>query len=134
MTEPKKLTPVYEDLKAKKPISVNKITLAPHSEREATYLLKPHVGREGRRQDAELFLYLAKFQEANGQDEAFKIAMTDMDTFEKMAFGALDLDLPENQEIADNVMLIDLFNGMMDAMPFRSGHVNREDVEAAEKN
>jgi hypothetical protein len=45
------MTPVYEDVKNGIEVPNNKITLAPHTDREYTYLLKEHFGKEGRKKD-----------------------------------------------------------------------------------
>jgi hypothetical protein len=129
MTE---LTPVYEDIDNEKPVPLNKITLAPKTDRESTYLLKPHVGTDGRNKDAEIFKYLGKFSEFEDQTAAFNFAMGDSN-FQDIAIQALDLDDDWNEGILGKIQLMDLFEGFMDAISFRTNAARSSEIDAAEK-
>jgi hypothetical protein len=127
-----KMTPVYEDEEKGKPVSVNKITLAPKTDREYTYLLKAHVGTAGRKKDAEIFEGLFKLRSFDTEQDAFQAMLGD-DGLQETAIMALDLDDEWNAGILDNLTLMDLFQGFMSAIDFRSNADKKEQATEAEK-
>lgn len=121
-------TPEYEDT-----VQVaNKITFAPKTEREVTILLADHVGREGRRKDAEIISFMSSLSEDMNELELMA-KFADDDQFLHILSLACDLDDEEGQTILEKSTLFDLALAFRKAISFRTGQIQREDVNTAEK-
>lgn len=121
--------PAYED---KAPVA-NKVTLAAHTERETTILLKDHVGTEGRKKDGEIIAYMMQMGDEALDDLTVLNKFASDPEFLKIAQIVLDLDDEEGFEIMEKMTLFDLAEAFKQGMDFRTGQVRREDVQEALK-
>lgn len=121
-----KLQPTYKD----KTKVVNKITIAPKKEDEFTFLLKDYKGPSGWAKDARLISYGMKLQEWGEISQATMLTnlATDPDFMEvaDIAFnGQVDLE---------QFQFMDVVNAFQQAIAYRMGQADTEEVNEAKKN
>jgi len=121
------IKPTYEEE------AVNKITLFPHTEDEYTYLLEEHVGKAGRRIDARTIAFIMDIRSKANSESEFVSLMAKSDDFDDVAEAALDLDHKEHAGIADKLTFNQLVSAFMDAIDFRMGATESDEVQEAVK-
>lgn len=124
----KKLQPTYLD---KEPVW-NKITLAPRTSREYTYMLQEHFGKDVWK-DAQAISFGSKVAASSTNSDIMNLITDDIESFLGFAKAILDLDDPQNAE-APEFALAELIEGVMSALAYRTNVMNTREAIEATKN